>query len=318
MKLPRPLLPLFILALCARTLLPAAEVEIQQHWTAGKRYFQTVATEQQSTIDLGPQKMQQSTTMTMEMSMTVRAHEDGQQKRLTLKYERIAMEMDMNGQRMSFDSAKPSEGTDPLGMAKTVGIVVGQELKLILNAQDEVVAVENYEEFLAQIAPATSALFNPREIYSQDSLREMVTQAALVAVPGQPVAPGAVWEYATERTMPQLGQTTLRGTYTFKNTADHGGVACAEITTQGTITTDPDAPGAGEKNPALAALGMKITDGTVAGTIWFDPALGMARESQLVQEMNIWMKNPADPGATLVVPMKQNITTTLTRVEAVK
>jgi hypothetical protein len=63
---------------------------------------------------------------------------------------------------------------------------------------------------------------------------------------------------------------------------------------------------------------MKVSNGTLKGTVWFDPQLGMARGSALEQEMTITMKNPTDPAATLSVPMKQHITTTLTKVEDIK
>jgi hypothetical protein len=63
---------------------------------------------------------------------------------------------------------------------------------------------------------------------------------------------------------------------------------------------------------------MKVTDGTIKGPVWFDPVLGIARETQLIQEMTISMKNPEDPTVTISVPMKQNITVKLTKVEDVK
>ena len=72
-----------------------------------------------------------------------------------------------------------------------------------------------------------------------------------------------------------------------------------------------------DKSP-IAALGMKVTDGSIKGPVWFDPQLGAARESQLVQEMTISMKNPTDPTATINVPMKQNISVKLTKVEDLK
>ena len=43
-----------------------------------------------------------------------------------------------------------------------------------------------------------------------------------------------------------------------------------------------------------------------------------ARETQFVQEMTISMQTPADPSATIAVPMKQNITVKLTNIEYVK
>ena len=63
---------------------------------------------------------------------------------------------------------------------------------------------------------------------------------------------------------------------------------------------------------------MKMAGGKMAGTVWFDTALGMARESDFSQTMEISMKNPAQPDATMTIPMTQHVTLSLTKVEDVK
>ena len=119
-SLTRLFLPLIALVAFAAAPLSAADtIELKQRWIAGKQYFLTAQTTQQSKIEIGPQKIDQTVTTTMDMSMAVRQHEDGKRKRMTMKFERVAMEMNMNGQKMGFDSAKPGEGTDPLGLAKS-------------------------------------------------------------------------------------------------------------------------------------------------------------------------------------------------------
>ena len=109
----------------------------------------------------------------------------------------------------------------------------------------------------------------------------------------------------------------ITGTYTLKSLGDHNGVRCAEIQTDGTVAMDLSEPAKGDASP-LGNLGLKVTDGSIKGPVWFDPQLGMARETQLVQEMKISMKNPADPSATISVPMKQNISVKLTKIEDAK
>ena len=116
--LTRLLLPAAALFACTAPLFAADAVELKQRWIAGKHYFQTMQSTQLTTIDMGVQKMENKSVTTMEMSLAVRAHEDGARKRVTIKYERVAMAMEMNGQKMGFDSAKPGEGTDPLGLRR--------------------------------------------------------------------------------------------------------------------------------------------------------------------------------------------------------
>ena len=315
----RLLLPAAALLACAAPLFAADAVELKQRWIAGKQYFQTMQSTQGTSIDMGAQKVEQKTTTTMEMSLAVRAHEDGARKRVTIKYERVAMNMEMNGQKMGFDSAKPGEGTDPLGLAKTLGATVGKELKVLLTATDDIGEVENYDEFVKNFPASPIPGMDMSKMFTKESMGQMMKQGALQAMPGKPVAPGDTWPFTTAVDLPQMGKVAVKGTYTFKGMVDHEGVSCAEITTVGEISldmakADPSSPA----GAALSQLGMKVEGGTLKGTVWFDPKLGFARDAQLTQEMSMTIKNPTDPTATLKVPLKQEISTKLTKVGDVK
>ena len=180
MKLRTRILSLAALALWAPLSLRAAEtVEIKQHWLAGKKYYQTIQTDQQSTIQIGQQKMEQATSMTMEMTMTVNTPQKGEPKKMTIRYERMAMDITMNGQKMGFDSANPDAGSDPLNLKKTVGATVGQELKMVLNDKDEVETIENYDEFIQHLGPSTVPGFDPSKMFSRESLTQMLKQGGL-------------------------------------------------------------------------------------------------------------------------------------------
>ena len=72
-SLTRLFLPLIALVAFAAAPLSAAEtIELKQRWNAGKQYFLTAQTTQESKIEIGPQKIDQTVTTTMDMSMAVR------------------------------------------------------------------------------------------------------------------------------------------------------------------------------------------------------------------------------------------------------
>ena len=228
------------------------------------------------------------------------------------------MDMSTAGQKMGFDSAKPGEGNDALGMGKSLGSITGKELHVVINDKDEVTSVENFEEFTKGFQPSGMPGMDPAKMFSKESVAQMVKGSALQTMPGHPVKPGDSWPYSTDVDLPQLGKVTVKGTYTLKSVSDHEGVQCAEIQTDGTVSLNFDgAPGAAGDSP-LAKLGMKVEGGTLKGTIWFDPKLGHTRDAQLDQEMTMTMKNPTDATATLTIPVKQKISAKLTKVEDVK
>lgn len=290
----------------------AQSVDLHQRWQAGKKYSQTVETAQQSTIEMGGQKMEQSTTMTIDISIAVRALEDSKRRRMTMTYDRVAMDISMNGQKMSFDSANP--GTDPLGMGKTLGATIGKELKILLDESGAVVEIENYDSYIEQLGKSPIPGMDFREMQSREALTQMVNQGALLALPGKPIEPGGSWAFDQTLALPKIGKVSTRGTYTYKGMAQRTGANCAELTMEGKLTMD-----VGGEAGAVSPLAVKVTNGAITGTVWFDPQLGVMRESQIEQDMTMSMKNPVDATAPeMTIPMKQAVTLKTTKIEDLK
>jgi Family of unknown function (DUF6263) len=321
MKLPsRSLLVFAAATFCAGPLGWGQAIDLKQQWQTGKRYVQSMKMEQSSKMAMGGQTMDQKVNMTMDMSTTVRKHEDGKQKRITLKYDRMAMAMTMNGQEMAFDSAKPDG--DQMGMGKQFAAMTGKELKMLANEKDEVTAIENFDEFVGALGGGAGGL-PVAQMFTKESVSDMVKQSALRGLPAGPIKPGDSWPWTYQMNMPQVGSVGLKGTYTYKGMGDRGGVPCAEIAVDGTLNFDMGggaAAGGDASGPAamLKAMGMKMSGGKMSGTMWFDNALGTARETQMTQEMEMTMNNPTAPDQKLTIPMKQLVTVTLTKVEDVK
>lgn len=306
----RSLLLLAVSSFSAGSLAWGQAVELKQQWRVGKRYVQAMETEHATTIDLAGQKMDQKMNMIIENSTTVSPHEDGKQKRRTTQINRVAMNMSMAGQVMGFDSAKP-EKTDAQGfgsVGKEFSRLIGKSLKLVANEKDEVTDIENFEEFLGELGPVVAA--NPLgQMFTKKSVMEMFKQGGLRSTPAGAVKPGDSWDWILKTE--GFGLIELHGTYTFKGMVDHGGVPCAEIVMQGELA-NYQAPGAG----AAAQLPpMQINRLKLSGTVWFDNALGMARETVMHQDMEMTIENPLAKGEKMTVPTKQLITVTLTKVE---
>lgn len=290
----------------------AQEITLKQQWQVGKRYLQTMKMDQTSKIAMAGMQMDQKVKMNSEISLTVTKHEDGKRKRITVKYERMAMDTEMGPQKMSIDSANPSSASGPMG--NPFAGIAGKEIRILVDENDQVTEFENLDELMKGAGGPNpfSAGF-----LSKDSLGQMIRQGALQALPGKPVKPGDSWPFSVDMPLPQLGKVAVNGTYTFVRMSERGGAQCAEITTEGKLTMDLSGLGAsasGGNNP-LSQLGMKIEGGTMSGTIWFDNTLGMAREMTMTQQMTMSMKNPANPSESMQIPMTQTITTTLTKVE---
>ena len=317
----RHLIPVAALLFTAASPLSAQTVEIKPRWQVGKKISQSTHLDQTSTMAIGDQKMEQKVGMTMDTSMSIRAHENGKGKRVTVKYDRIALDINMMGQAMQYDSAKAGDAAaDPLGLGKSVGVIVGKEIKLVLDEKDEVLEVENLDAMLKEMAAANpmAAMLGP--MFGKDAMKNMIRYGTLYGAPGKPVKAGDSWPFTFAMPMPPLGNISMAGTYTMKGQGDRGGAKCAELALNGKVaieTAPAGAPADAAANP-LAALGVTMSGGTFTGTLWFDPALGLCREALMNQEMNLKMKNPQKPEESMDIPMKQVIKQTVTKVEDIK
>jgi hypothetical protein len=267
-------------------------------------------------METAGQKLDSTVSTTTGVTSTFTQDADPARQRVAIKYQRVAMDMAALGQKMSFDSSQP-EAADPLGIGKALGGVVGKEVRLVLDAQGKVVEVENLDEITKSLAVGNPMVAQMvASMFNKETVSQVFEQSALKSVPGKPVKPGEKWAFNKNIELPQLGSVGMKGTYTYKRPAERDGVKCLEITQDSTLTMNMDQLGAGtEQAAAIKEFGMKIENGVMKGTIWFDPALGTARAAEMKQTMTIRMKDPAKPDKQMSVPMNQTVTITLTKVE---
>ena len=311
----RAFLPVAALVIFAGALSAADTLELKQRWIAGKKYYQTMETVQTSSFSMAGQTLEQAVTTTMEIIQAVRLQPDGKSKRMTMKYDRVAMDMSMNGQKAGFDSSKPDAGNDPLGFSKTMGAIAGKELQILLSENDDITGIENYDEFIKLLGSSPVPGMDMGKMFSKDSIIQMMKGQALQSLPGHPVKPGDSWPFTTSVDLPQMGKVAVTGNYLLKGMADYKGIPVAEILADAKISMDFSGA---DPSQQVAQLGMKVEGGSLKGMIRFDPKLGIARNTQMTQDMTMTMKNPADPSATISVPVKQTVEMTLTKVEDLK
>lgn len=312
----RRIIPLAALIAAAASPASAQTIDIKPRWQVGKKFTQTMKMDQTSTMPLGGEKMEQKVGMAMDTTLAIRAHEDGKSKRVTMKYDRVAMDISMAGQAMKYDSAKPDAAAeDPLGIGKSLGIFVGKEIKFVLDEKDEVSEVENLDALMKEMAAANPMASMFGQMFSKDSMKNMMRQNFLYGSPTKAVKPGDAWPFTFSVTMAPLGKISIDGNYTMKGQSDRAGAKCAELAIAGKIGIEAAPASDDPATAGMQALGLTATGGTLTGSVWFDPALGVCRDSEVTQQMNLKMKNPQKPDESMEIPMKQVVKQTITKVE---
>ncbi|MEO6785556.1 MAG: DUF6263 family protein [Chthoniobacteraceae bacterium] len=331
MKLPAFLLPLLALLFVAT---PRAHSEdaitLKQRFIVGKRYEFAMKMAQKSTFAVGGQNMEQTMNMAFKHSMTVSQHEDGKRKRVTVRYGRVAMEMNMGAQKMEFDSDKQDAATAK-GPLAGMAVLVGKEFRLLLDEKDQFLDIENLDEITKAFSADPIAGKILAQFFTKDSMKELVQGSMLRAMPDHPVKPGDSWPVTYGTKMGQMGSVKVTGTYTYNKPVKYEGHACVLIGTTATLDLDMDlgkiageaAGGNAQAADMVKKMAMKLSDAVMTGSITFDPELGMARDTEITTKMKMSMTLP--PGAQapngesrITVPIDQNISNTLLSVTDAK
>jgi hypothetical protein len=270
-------------------------VELKIKWPVGARYVQRLdmAQNSETRMAMAPKPIKQETTMGQEFALTVLAERPGGGREVEMEFMDMEM-MSAMGDKvvLNFDSKGETGAEAQNPMAATFRKMIGMRIKFLLDASHKVEKVEGFQEFRAKMSgtssPQAQAMMN--SIFSEDYFKQMVRYAD--SLPPKPVSPGESWPVQTEIPMGPLGTMVMDLTYTYTGMEEREKRQCAALVFGGTMKSKP--------GQAAGTLGsaMNITDGKTKGTTWFDPALGMAVETAMSQNMTMEMNLPGLPNAS--------------------
>ncbi len=299
-----------ILSLLASSSLADDKISPLTKFQVGKTYYQTLTMVQDATTPAGVMQ----TKVVTDLSLKVTAGTAKGSIQVTTTYEAMKMTSSMGEKEMlRFDSSDKEAAADPT--KASLGKMLGKQIGVTLDQTNQVTEVTGLDQLSDN--PMAKQLFN------QDSLKEMMGQNLLLGAPNHPVAKGESWEFAKSIPNPMLSIAT-KGQYTYEADAVEDGNKLAVFTFQGKITSGPPAeapakpadedPQAAKMKQMMLSMGLKLLDGKMSGKSYFDPALGFLRRSEVETAMTMSLKNPQS-GENLEMPTKQSITLKLTKVE---
>ncbi len=272
-------------------------VTLRQLWEPGKVYRQRMEMQQNTRIPLPGGDQEVDMGMLYEMSMSVRGNEE--EKKITGRYDRVAVEMQMGDTELTYDSDKgePEKG-NPL--AESMAQMAGAEFTYVVDAQNRFVRFEDFDRFLETVAQGSADGGQmARQMFNEEQMKRLVEQSMLMGLPDGPVSVGDAWPFSLDFPLEGTGKMLVKGTYTLSGFEELNGVRCAVIGLQAEIEGEFQAPGEGGENPANVQ--MKLSASEVKGTVHWDNALGAARSS--VMDTNLKLKTSI-PGVPDSVEME--------------
>ena len=265
---------------------PEGQMEMRFRWIVGKQYVVRMDLHQTSEVEIpnAKQPMQQETTMGQDYTISVLKELPDGGRELQLEFTGMNLSSKA-GDRvvLSFDSAQDPSGDARNPAASIFRKMIGGRLKYVTDADGRVVSVEGARELsdrvLAGSDPQLKASFS--SMYSEGYLKQLCDTARMA--PSRGVKPGDSWMMNFNEEMGTIGTLDANVKMKFKDWEQHGDRKCARIESKGEITSTPT----GGANGPAAALSIQIEEGTMTGSSWFDPELGMVVDSDSDQNLTL-------------------------------
>ncbi len=284
-----------VLAALVCTSLGGEQTTLAIRWEPGKTYTfevraKTVGTTKWLDTPGAPKPVEMLSDITQKIRLKALARRpDGGIDLMWLTLAAKSLER-MGSKEMAFETGE-SSANDKNPPIQIWNQSVTTPFKVILKPDGKLDKVEKMDEFrakmISQFGPQAGPFVDAS--FGEESKRMIFDHILPVALPSQPVAEAASWDWKGTRTV--QGATVEDSlTVTFAKWVDVGGAHCAQIEFTGKVEADMDGV---EEMPGMETT---MKPGKVTGHSAFDPALGMPREIENEQVFVIDRRYPSPAG----------------------
>lgn len=222
------------LAVLAATLLYAScksgePVDLKLNLQPGSKYLYIMETKMNMDQSAMGQTMKTSSDMTMESTYDVTGAE-GPNKRITVTYDRIAMNMKNAMGNMAYDSKNPLSGNSDLSM---MGNMLNKPFSMTVSDKGEIVKVEGLSDIINGVGDTTTpqgaAMRQQMSSTFNDTAIKSMMQQSLNIFPDKPVRPGDTWKKSYNMTMSMINMKLEND---FKLTSVSNGIAHLDVSSK--------------------------------------------------------------------------------------
>lgn len=250
-------------------------VDLKWKFEKDKTFYQEMTTETKQTMKVMGMDITQNQKQTFYFSWTPKEQDKDKNWIVKQKIDGIKMDIDIGGNKVTFDSTKDAGTANPL--ADFFKALVGSEFTLTISPDYKVTKIEGRDEFLKKLVSANQQM-EPmlKQILSDEALKQMADPAFSV-VPNKPVKKGDSWTKESKLNMGPIGSYDTTYKYTDEGQDDK---KLFKIKVDTTLKYTPPPEGAATQLPfKIKKADLKSSDAT--GTILFDNDKGRVVSSDM-------------------------------------
>jgi hypothetical protein len=254
-----------------------AKVTLTWKFEKDKTFYQKMTTETNQTMKVMNNDVKQTQKQTFYFSWKPTKIEGD---KVTIEQEIIgvAMDIDIGGSKINYDSTKEAGVNNPLG--DFFKALVGSKFTVTLDKKKMAVTdVDGREEFLKKLVNANPQMKPLLEtILSKDALKEMATPTFAV-VPDKPVAKGDTWTKDTSLDMGPIGKYENKYKYTYDGVDET--TKLHKIKTDTTLTYKAPAESVGQGGLPFKIKSADLKSSNASGSILFNNDKGRVQKTSM-------------------------------------
>lgn len=267
-----------LLALAMPVALCASDITLRLNLDKGADVKYSSVTKQVITQTVSGMQQVINQDQTFEFTVSPKGKEANGNFKAAITFNRIAVDMKMQGMEMSFDSDDDSGSAAANPQFLVFKAMVGKGVTALVSPLGEVLEVKGVDEMrsqmIAEVGGGVQAEQTIGAAINDEAIKQMFA-GAFIALPEKAVKAGSSW---TENSSIE-NQFTLNtiNNYTVRSLSNND----VKLTLSATMSTVP-----GNKSNMM---GMEVTYnlfGTTSGTITLNPKTGMISESVMEQNIN--------------------------------
>jgi hypothetical protein len=257
--------------------------KLEWKFEKGKTFYQEMKTDTDQTMKISGQTITQKQSQTFYFSWTPKEQsKDNKTWTVVQKIVGVKMEIEIGGNKITYDSTTDSGQNNPLG--EFFKQLVDSEFTLTIGENGKVEKIEGKDKFIDRLTKANQQM-EPllKEILSEDALKQMA-DPAFGALPGKEVKKDDTWKRDSTLDMGPIGKYKTTYTYTYEGKdKDKKDLDRIKVTAK----LDYSAPDP-KKSPQLPfkIQKAKLDSKKASGSILFDPKAGRVVSSEMELELD--------------------------------
>jgi hypothetical protein len=259
------------------------KVTLKWKFEKDKPFYQTMVTKTVQSMKVMANDVNQTQNQTFFFKWTPTKIE-GDKVTIEQEIKGVAMDIEIGGSKISYDSTKEQAANNPLG--DFFRALVGSKFTVTLDTKKlEVTEMTGREEFLKKLTAANPGMKQLLDtILSQDALKEMA-EPTFAVIPTQPAAKGYKWQKVTKLDMGPIGKYENTYNYVFEDVEGQGDKQIAKIKVDTILNYTQPGEVAAQGGLPFKIKSAKLKSSNPAGQVIFNMGKGRVDKSTMKLEL---------------------------------